>query len=286
LKILLWKTVFAMSAFLGRGLLFVAVFGLQAFAYGQDIFRDAMNVQFFEGFNRPNTNWPEPFGAEELYDGDDAPRIPEPMVFDLVRPLGARRGEAEINTLAVIPLNRNRGRAEWAPEVEVALTDGFAVEFELPFEEWTLESYKLALQLTFGTAFENRYIHGTQLILEYFRDTDNLTPTLLYVAGVQFDDYWSALAMAGFRTEFGGLDRANRTEKLVNFSLFRHVGDYTSLGMETNIASTLGGRTEFRLMPQVHHEIRNHIMLQFGFGSLFTPEETIPEFATRLIYSF
>lgn len=275
-----------MSAFVVRGLLFVVIVGMQAVAYGQQNFREAMNALLAGGFNRTGTNWPEPFGAEELFDGDDMPRIPEPMVFDLVRPLGARRGEAEFNALAVIPLNRNRGQAEWAPEVEVALADGFAIEFELPFEEWTLESYKLAVQLTFGTAFENSYIHGTQLILEYFRDTDNLTPTLLYVAGVQFDDRWSALAMAGFRTEFGGLDRANRTEKLMNFSLFRHVGVHTSLGMETNLASTLGGRAEFRLMPQVHHELRDHIMLQFGFGSLFTAEETIPEFATRLIYSF
>lgn len=32
----------------------------------------------------------EPWGAEDTSTEDDKPRIPEPMVFDLMRPLGAR----------------------------------------------------------------------------------------------------------------------------------------------------------------------------------------------------
>jgi hypothetical protein len=63
------------------------------------------------------------------------PIIPEPMVFDMVRPLGARRGELEVNVLGLVPLKRDGGAPaiEWAPEVEWAIRDGFAVEFELPF---------------------------------------------------------------------------------------------------------------------------------------------------------
>ena len=30
----------------------------------------------------------------------DAPHIPEPMVFDLVRPLGVRQGDLEVNALS------------------------------------------------------------------------------------------------------------------------------------------------------------------------------------------
>jgi len=279
-------TIFVTDTTIVRLMIFGLIASLQTVADCQNPFLEARNIQFFEPFNRSRTDWPEPFGAEELFDGDDSPRIPEPMVFDLVRPLGARRGEAEINTLVIVPLNRNVGRAEWAPEIEVALADGFAVEFELPFEEWTLESYKFAAQLTFGTAFDESFIHGTQVILEYDRSTENLTPTLLYLAGVQFDDLWSALMMAGLRTELGGNDRAERTEKLFNFSLFRHVGPYTTVGVETNTASSLAGTTEFRLMPQVHQELQDHIMIQFGAGYLFTSEATIPEAAMRLIYNF
>jgi hypothetical protein len=91
---------------------------------------------------------PERFGAEELRAHDDLPHIPEPMVFDLVRPLGARRVEFEFNTLLLAPLNRRVGlaneipdsigltqergerhRAEWAPEFEYAIRDGLAIEF-------------------------------------------------------------------------------------------------------------------------------------------------------------
>jgi hypothetical protein len=243
-------------------------------------------IELIQSSNRFRSDWAEPFGAEELYDGDDAPRIPEPMVFDLVRPLGAQRGEAEINTLAIIPLNRRLGVAEWAPEVEVAIAEGVAIEFELPFEEWSLKAYKTAAQVTFGRGFNDSFIHGAQGILLYDRETSRWSPTLLYLAGFQFDENWSALAMAGLRTEFEGDDRGNRTEKLFNFSLFRHVGDYTTLGVETNSAASLVGNSEFRLIPQVHQELQDHIMIQFGAGCLFTREATVPEAAMRLIYSF
>lgn len=236
--------------------------------------------------SRFSTNWSEPFGAEELYDGDDSPRIPEPLVFDLVRPLGAKRGEAEINTLGVMPLNRRMGNPEWAPEIEFAIADGVAFEFELPFEDWSLMAYKTAGQVTFGKAFNDSFIHGAQAILLYDKETRNWSPTLLYLAGVQFDETWSALAMAGIRTEFGGENRRERTQRLFNFSLFKHVSDYATLGLETNTVVDLDGASEFRLMPQVHLELRDHIMLQVGSGCLFTREATIPEAAFRLIYNF
>ena len=36
--------------------------------------------------------------------------IPEPLVFDLVRGLGAKRGEFEANVLAEVPLNHTLAR--------------------------------------------------------------------------------------------------------------------------------------------------------------------------------
>lgn len=123
------------------------------------------------------------FGVKEY---DLVSHIPEPMVFDLVRPLGARRGELEINTLGLFPL-RNRGRSrsvrdvpdaledtdetriDWAPEIEYALFDDFAVELELPFEDEKLVAYKFAAQWTLGTTMDGKMIHGTQGIAEYNR---------------------------------------------------------------------------------------------------------------------
>jgi hypothetical protein len=51
------------------------------------------------------------FGAEDKDAEDNVPSIPEPMVFDLVRGLGTRQGEFEINCLAEFPLDRTRAPA-------------------------------------------------------------------------------------------------------------------------------------------------------------------------------
>jgi hypothetical protein len=250
------------------------------------------------------TPWPEfePFGAEDAGAQHNAPRIPEPLVFDLVRPLGARRGELEINTLALIPLRRNAGRnripdpiglvpsnspvTEWAPEIEYAIFDGVAVEFEVPIEETRLAAYKGAVQVTFGTAFEERFIHGAQGILLYDRETGRYSPTVTYIAGVRFDEHWSLLGMLGLRTEINNDDAAERTERIVNLSLFYDATDHVSLGVESNLASSLSGASSWLIMPQVHWEITDYWMLQFGTGLSFTKDYTLPEIGLRLIRSF
>lgn len=83
------------------------------------------------------------------------------MVFDLLRPLGAKGGEGEVNVLGLVPLRQTSRRAndvpdslglvrrspdregrEWAPEIEYAVCDGVALEFEVPMENAHLEVYK------------------------------------------------------------------------------------------------------------------------------------------------
>lgn len=84
---------------------------------------------------------------------EESLEIPEPLMFDLVRGLGAKQGGLEINTLVHFPLNDFNGRGvEWAPEIEYALFDGFAVEVEFPFENRDLEAFKLAVQWTIGAS--------------------------------------------------------------------------------------------------------------------------------------
>ncbi|MGB5229070.1 MAG: hypothetical protein WBN55_12465, partial [Eudoraea sp.] len=120
------------------------------------------------------------FAQEQFPQG--IPDIPEPMVFDLVRELGARRGELEINVLAVFPLSSNSSHfVEWAPEIEYAIWDNFAVEFELPIEDGTLEALKVALQYTFGKSKSGRFIHGTQFMIEKIRNKAKWDFSLLYI---------------------------------------------------------------------------------------------------------
>ena len=226
--------------------------------------------------------------------------VPEPLLFDLVRPLGARKGELEFNTLAIFPWSASntnpdddpfgpspttfdKGGIEWAPEVEYALADNFAIEFEFPFESSTLEEYKLGLQWTIGTAFDNRYIHGFQVLVQPTSDWENWNSTLLYLAGIRFDETWSALIMAGGRMDLEGPDNAGTFERLLNASLFADVNRSARVGLETNYASKLDGTAEFILIPQLHYDFNDHFQVQAGLGFGAFSEGSEQSFILRVI---
>ena len=190
-----------------------------------------------------------------LADTNQTVHVPEPMLFDLVRPLGAVQGELEVNTLASFPMRRknrvknvsretdpfgtapsskDRKGIEWAPEIEYAIIDDFAIEFEFPFENSTLEVYKLGLQWTIGDAFDSRYIHGVQMLVEPNTDWDIWNSTLLYIGGTRWADTWSALFMIGGRMNLEGQERSESFERLLNISIFNDVLEGVSIGLETN----------------------------------------------------
>jgi hypothetical protein len=245
-------------------------------------------------------------GTIERVSGEDkGPRIAEPMVFDLIRPLGAKRGEREINVLGLVPLvNRSRPvdgipdslglvrrssdheGIEWAPEIEYAVCDGIAIELELPMENARLEAYKAAGQVTFGTAFDHRFIHGAQAIVQYGRHPNLWTTTLLYLAGFRFDETWSVFGMFGSRAEVHGEVPNKEVGLLANVTLFADVTDQIVAGLETNVGQTLGGRTEVLIMPQLHYEMDRHWMIQVGVGTRFTSAFVLPEAGFRLIREF
>ncbi len=197
--------------------------------------------------------------------GSTRPYVPEPMVFDLIRPLGARKGELEINTLSVLPLRGKRSRLNWAPEIEYAFRDGYAIEFELPMENLAVESYKLALQGTVGTVLDNRLIHGWQVLGEYGRHDRSLRTDAMYIVGHRINDRWSLLSMSGLRhTDITG---GGRFRGLLNNSLFYAVSDKLTFGLETNLElARRTARNSYLIMPQIHLEIGRHYSLQLGGG--------------------
>lgn len=237
----------------------------------------------------------------------EGPEVPEPLVFDLVRPLGAKKGELEINNLAIQPLTRrltgsarapdelgrsplstDRGLMEWAPEIEFALWDGFALEFELPFEGPELEALKFAAQWTMGTAFENRYIHGFQGIAEHFLESSSTGWTGVYIGAARFNEHWSMLGMWGFTQETGpgvGGIGGDRTQLIQNLNLFYDLSDSVVLGLETNYAVSLAGDSVLLVMPQIHYEMTPNWSVQFGVGAGFSASDTLPQAAIRVIWS-
>ena len=247
-----------------------------------------------------------PSSTIERVSGEEkGPRIPEPMVFDLIRPLGAKRGEAEFNTLGRIPLTRTTRRVdgvsdplglvrrspdrqgiEWAPEIEYALTDGLAVEFELPLENLSVEAYKAAGQATFGTLWDHRFIHGAQVIAQYNIDPRFWTTTWLYLAGFRIDKTWSVLGMFGPRFEHGSSNGGFHKELLSNVTLFADVTNRVVAAVETNFGQVLGGHSALLVMPQIHYEVDFHWMIQGGVGVRITNDLTLPEIGFRLIREF
>lgn len=208
------------------------------------------------------------------------PHVPEPMVFDLVRPLGAVRGEAEGNVLAQVPTGRGGGAVLWAPEVEVALANGFAVELELPFQGGRLIEYKLGLQTTIGTSDQGRSIHGIQYLGIWDRKAERYENTILYLIGHRLNARWSMAAMAGVsELSFSGRPRPG---VVLNHAAFYEADARTVLGMELNARTGSGRR--LLIMPQVHRKLPAAFSLQAGFGASKAAAEAMrPQITLRLI---
>ncbi|MBL8817834.1 MAG: hypothetical protein JNL58_17545 [Planctomyces sp.] len=209
--------------------------------------------------------------------------VPEPLLFDLVHPLGVRRNAVEFNTLAIMPWSASnatpdddpfgsgtttsdKGGIEWAPEVEYAIADNLAVEFEFPFESSTLEEYKLGLQWTIGTAFDDRYIHGFQTLFQPTTEWQEWNSTLLYLGGIEINDTWSALFMIGGRMDLEGPARSETFEELINVSVFAELSEAMRVGLETNFASQANATEDLIVVPQFQYQVANNFEIQSGLG--------------------
>ena len=218
--------------------------------------------------------------------------VPEPLMFDLVRGLGAKQGELEINTLADFPLNNAGERSiEWAPEIEYALFDGFAIEAEFPFEDEHLEAFKVALQYTLGQSKSNKFIHGLQFISEMYRFESITELSLLYIPAYRFNGTWSILGLYGLMYETGSDAASKDTTVLLNTTIFANISDQLVLGFEINNTDpTLQKRDdnemELLLLPQCQYQLKNGFEIQVGLGPRFAENDTELSGVLRVIKSF
>lgn len=208
------------------------------------------------------------------------PHIPEPMAFDLVRGLGANKGEVEVNNLAVFSLGRGRRGLAWAPEIEWAFAHGLAVELELPMHNRELEALKGALQATFPN-HRAHLIHGVQIIGEYRLSERHAELTALYLMGGRANQ-WSMLAMLGARA-VTPMDARADYEALFNPSVYNDLTETLTVGVETNIALGAAGRFMLAIIPQVHWQISTRARVQVGGGARLDGGDLQPLIATRLV---
>ena len=211
--------------------------------------------------------------------GDDRP---EPMVFDLVDPLGAPKGELEINTLMdFVP---RTGKLEWQPEIEYAFADGYAAEFELPLENSTVQQYKVSLQGTFGKLARGRMIHGWQAIGRRRNEEKAFAAEALYLNDYKFSKKWSMMNMFGVRHT--ALGKSGEFVGVLNNSLFYSHTEKFSVGVELN-SEINGRRWRYRLTPQLQFSFGKNAIFQFGGGpSQLDRERTDWLITSRLVYSF
>lgn len=212
------------------------------------------------------------------------PHIPEPMVFDMMRPLGARKGELESNVLATSPLSGRERTTHWAPEVEYAFADGLAIEFEFPFEDDRLADFKLGLQATFGTFNQGRSVHGAQYMGIYDRKRHTYLNTLVYTLGHRFNERWSSMSMLGL-ADISWSRSSRRNDLIVNQSLFFDATESTVLGLEVNYLT--GNEGHVLLMPQIHRKLSRSMNVQFGLGvNKERGESAHPEIGLRIVRQF
>jgi len=216
--------------------------------------------------------------------GSDGLGIPEPIVFDLVRPLGSPKGEVEINFFA------NRGSSDgalsWSPEIEYVFSDGYAFEIELPYNNSSLQEYKIALQGTLGILMQGKMIHGWQFIARKALGEQINSSDFLYLNGVRLSTAFSTMNMIGIRKPI--FEKIVDTKLLINNALFFHtIVDYT-LGIELNHEIDKYGYWRYRLTPQLHVMINDNKSLQVGFGPSTLNASNAVEWisSARFSYSF
>lgn len=208
--------------------------------------------------------------------------VPEPLFIDLVRSLSAEVGEWEINSL----FYHSQGTYDdlnWAPEIELVLYDGTAIEFEFPIEGFDLAHYKFAFQQRVYESKRSKSLHGVQLIYESNKKFDLSESTFYYILAHRFNHHWSAIGLWGFKSLIEGFEGL---ELQINQSLFYNYSREIDLGLEFNYASgELEGRY-FQVVPQLHLAFNHGYKIQFGFGAIDDGSTLSPVGTFRFIKEF
>lgn len=217
---------------------------------------------------------------------DDAsahPMLPEPLLFDLVRGLGAHRGELEANTLVTL----GRGPVHYAPEVEWVFANGHAVELELPMHGTSLDAVKVALQGTLHRRADGRFVHGWQAFTQIGVHTRDRGVVTTWIASGTIGARGSYVLMVGAGATIQAQGPALGTV-IVNASVFRALDTHTRVGVEATTSSDVLGRTRVvaTLLPQVHIDVTPHVRLQGGLGAALSRNGAAVQAASRFVVEF
>lgn len=200
---------------------------------------------------------------EGFNDYETKVEIPEPLFIDLVRGLGSKKGEWEVNSLFY---HGQGGFSDlnWAPEIEWAFADGTALELEFPMRGNSLHSYKAAFQKTVFKSRDRSHQQGVQFIYETGKDFGHSDLTGYYILAHRYSPKVSSIAIFGFKTL---LEHYQGLTTIFNHTAFYNYTQEIDLGMEVNYFSQTSYMDQvLQVVPQLHLAMGSGYKIQFGFG--------------------
>jgi hypothetical protein len=219
---------------------------------------------------------------DELGLDPDVVNIPEPLLFDMIRGLGARKGELEFNSIVE---QESKGSPFGGPEMEYAFARGHAVEVQMPLSSSGIDAWNMSLQGTFPYANRGAFIHGWLATGEYLLHDPGVRATAVYIAAVRLSKQWSALTMIGARA--ATTRRAGSLyEGVFNPSLYFDASSSITLGLELNSLLEDDGTTDLVLLPQVHWQFSREWKVQLGSGAHVDDAGATFLSALRLSYTY
>lgn len=234
----------------------------------------------------------------------------EPLYIDLIRDLGARKGEKEWNVGAGLTDNFNYDRYETLVEYEWAPIDRLGLEVELPFSFYyngngmggdsiknpgsKLNSLKLATQYTFlvnekaKTSLAIGYLH--EFLMPPFRDyakSNLLVGHLLepfFIAAKRWGNNFHTLLYTGPIFEYTRQTSKWHTGGQANFSFhYMIAGTRNFIGVETN--SGWGqGDFDMTIRPQMRVGLADNLLIGIVAGIPVKRENQRLSSFVRIIY--
>ncbi len=213
------------------------------------------------------------------------PEIPEPVFFDVVRPLGDLKYANELNYL-VNSSTRNAPTLQ-VIEYEYVFADWRAAELDLSYFNGNLEILTPFYQRTFGVGPKGNWVHGVQLSLDlYLRsgfvggspvytfcwkpDRESRFSTTVFVGANRaliggFGP--SRGGLAAFPAESGPVDRPfGAWRPTFNADVFYKLGEKWTVGVETDLFFHAGKAGEYLSFPFLTYEAGKHAFFQVGAG--------------------
>ena len=226
----------------------------------------------------------------------------EPLYVDLIRDLGARKGEKEWNLGFGILDKLENDEIEALVEYEFAPVNRLGVEFELPFVFFTgdlsdqnrLKSIQVAAQYTFLVSLKSSislalgYIHEFKLIpFDSYGDEPLYTGNEFnpfFVAAKRFGSHFHTLIYTGPSIERKFNSGMSETTFEINTNLHYMIpGSSNFIGIEFN-KEIEDGDFDMTIRPQMRVEVTEQILMGLVTGIAVNRENERLSMFFRLIY--